>query len=180
MAVLFTILGLVVIAIGVGCGAMAFWQVWVELRHDPFWPWLVQAMTWLRRAARWVLRRRPEPQTIHIDPAVETDTARPIRAIKSGLPVPEHLPLQEQIRLLVRRVEQIELEAHIDREQWKDHTKNLHKTCAEQVATLKHADTQLEAVSRSIATDTARLQVGGLTLVLVGTIVTALPTILGL
>lgn len=100
MATLITLIGLVLVLVGVGCGIVAYNRTRREHGGGPLWPW---ASGVARRLRNWLVRLTPwlrrDAVVEVLSPAMEHEEALPIRAIKSGLRVPEDAPLGEQIRL---------------------------------------------------------------------------------
>jgi hypothetical protein len=109
-----------------------------------------------------------------------TEEARPIRSIQSGLPIPANLPLDEQIRLLLRRVDRIEYEAKQDRELHKTVVQQLRSHIGAEINKLHRANQDLRNTTKSIAISTVRLQMIGLILVGLGTLLMAIPAIYAL
>jgi hypothetical protein len=79
---------------------------------------------------------------------------------------------------MVKRVEQVEFEAAEDRKQHKADVRSVRSEVSSLVTKLQQTDRGLEALARSVAVSTVRLQIWGLILVGAGTTIMALPTIL--
>jgi hypothetical protein len=181
VATLLTWVGLFVTLVGVGCGVIAYRRTWTEHGSGPLWPVVHRGGTLLRH---WMMRllpfRRRRGVTVQAGAALSAEAAMSVRAIKSGLLVPDDAPLDQQIRLLVRRIEHVEYEAAEDRKQHKTDIKAVRADMSNLAMRLRQADRDLEALAKSVAASTVRLQVVGLILVGSGTSLMALPTILGL
>jgi hypothetical protein len=98
----------------------------------------------------------------------------------SGPEIDTDLPVEEQVRLLVRRVRNIENQAASDRARF---SKGLDETAARvdsHAAQLRAADEGIRDLARSIAVSTVKLQLGGLFLVGGGTVLMAVPTLVSL
>lgn len=181
--IVLTMIGLAVILIGIGYGVEAYQRAMREYRNEPLFSLLAQVSARVaahaRVVGRWLLRRPTPARTIPVGQAVSVSTVNPARPIKSGLPVPDDLPVEDQIRRLVRRVEQIEHEAAEDRKWYDTQVQHLRAEMREHVGRLSASDRELGSLARSVATDTAKLQAIGLILVFIGTLITLVPALPG-
>lgn len=99
-----------------------------------------------------------------------------------GLPIPEDAPVEEQLRLLVRRITTIEEEVVEDRRRLDNDLRRVRdetsKVKADLNAEVQRVDRSVDTRIASLATSSVRLQIVGLLMVGVGSILTAAPTVL--
>jgi hypothetical protein len=81
---------------------------------------------------------------------------------------------------LIRRVELVEAQATADRTRHNEEIGQLRSDLSVQGPQLRQADEALRLMAKDIAAGTARLQIIGLILVGLGTVIMALSTLLGL
>jgi hypothetical protein len=131
--------------------------------------------------ARQVLQRQPQVNhAVTGTVSVGLGATAATRGIRSGLPVPADVPVEEQIRIFVRRIEHVEAEAAKDRMQHCEEISRLQSGHSAQAACLGKADDDLKFMATDIAVGVVRLQIAGLMLVGAGTVIMALATLLSL
>jgi len=91
--------------------------------------------------------------------------------------VPSDVSLDEQIYLLMRRIETIESKADHDRVEQAEKSRALNEMIDSLERRTHVADEELQEIARAIAVGTIGLQLWGLFLVGVGTMLMALPSI---
>jgi len=94
-----------------------------------------------------------------------------------GPDVPSDVSLHKQIHLLMRRIENIESQADHDRVYYAEQNRTLNERVDSLDRRTRVADEELKEISRAIAVGTIGLQLWGLFLVGVGTMLMALPSI---
>jgi hypothetical protein len=181
VTVFLTSLGLMLVVSGVCCGFAAYRRTLAKYDGRPVWPWASQKGIQVIAGARRVFRRRPRvSRAVTGTVSVGLGATAATRGIRSGLPVPTDVPMEEQIRILVRRIEHVEAEAAKDRMQHCEEISRLQSGHSAQAAHLGKADDDLKFMATDIAVGVVRLQITGLMLVGVGTVIMALPTLLSL
>jgi hypothetical protein len=109
--------------------------------------------------------RRPGV-TVNMSGTASAGVACNLTAVVSSPEIDTDLPVEEQVRLLIYRVKNIENQASSDRSRF---TK---------AAQLRAADGDIRDLARSIAVSTVKLQLWGLILVGSGTVLMAAPTLI--
>ncbi|MCT2279512.1 hypothetical protein M3G91_18005 [Micromonospora chalcea] len=172
-----TLLGLTLTLLGSGFACVALWRDHRAYGDGPVFPWLAGAWQWLRqqsfRLLPWL--RRPatvSPQTTSVSGSVETTWA-----VFVGPEIPEDAPLEKQVALLVQRVNYIEKAARDDRARHNQDIGAMQDEMIKLGERLDQADRDVERLAKDAAVGTARLQLRGLLLVGVGTILMAIPTL---
>jgi hypothetical protein len=115
-----TLLGLAITLAGIFCGVVAFLATLKAHDPDPLLRWWPRGVEYVRRVAvkisGWFGATTPT-RYIYVTEGIQANDEFGVAAVlRSGLPVPPDLPLEEQIRLLVERIEDVEEAAKIDRE----------------------------------------------------------------
>lgn len=174
----FARVGLAVTVLGIACGLFAFGTTLQE--YDPpvvkWWPRFVNAFRRLSiRIGNLLVGPRPQvfrPTGIPSEERVGKPTIR-----LGDIEVPDDIPLAEQIRLLLRRVEHVENVARTDRQQAQKRDESLRADLAAAVDRLDAADARIEGDARRMSLGSARLQMWGLLLVGIGTIAMTVPAL---
>lgn len=180
LALLTTIFGLLTTGAGIGCAWAAFSRSHAEHGDGPLWPAVHRGGQVVRQVwRRHVLRRRGRVVNLAGSASVGAFAAS-AWAVVTGPEIDPDLPLEEQVRLLVRRVRNIESQASSDRARFAKNLGDLTAQVGGQAAELRAADEGIRELARSIAVSTVKLQLWGLLLVGVGTVLMALPTLVGL
>lgn len=175
-----TVLGLLMVVAGIGFGWTAYTRTHAEHAGVPLWPRLHRArQTTTHYARRWLLPRR-ELRLIDVPGGSAAAGTAHGHLLVSGPGVPEHLPIEQQVRLLLRRVEMIEDQAASDRTQHRADVAQVVTRIDAHAAQLRQADEEIRKLARSIAVRTVRLQLWGLLLIGGGTVVMTMPTIYSL
>lgn len=181
MTAFLTVIGLAFVTAGIDCGYVAYRRTLADYGGGRVWPWAYRMRVQGLAAARRFFRRRPLViRDVSGAASLVGGAAGVVRVIHSGLPIPADASVEEQIRLLIRRVEHVEAEAAEDRTQHSEVIGQLRHECSARESALRMADEALNAKATAIAIGTVRLQIAGLTLVGFGTVVMALPTLLSL
>lgn len=178
-----TVVGLAITVAGIVCAVVAYVQTLHE--HDPgrpFWPWWTRkrraVIGFVVRAWRW-LWNRPANQVVMAGAAFGGTAAMgTVTVVATGPEVPPELRVEEQVRLLVARVEAAERQAEADRNRANEAVQAVRSDVAAQGQRLDEADRRIDAKATSIAIGTARLQILGLVLVGFGTVLMAVPAFL--
>ncbi|SCL16370.1 hypothetical protein GA0070624_1000 [Micromonospora rhizosphaerae] len=175
-----TLLGLALTLAGTGCACVALWRDHTQYGDGPLWPLLARAWQWLRvqsfRLMPW-RRRNATLQAQSIGVSVSVGTAW---ATFVGPEIPEDAPLEKQVMLLVQRVNNIEKAARDDRGRHNQDVKAVHDEINKLGERLDQADRDVERLAKDAVVGTARLQLSGLLLVGMGTVLMAIPAVLSL
>lgn len=179
LALLTTIVGLLTVLAGIGCAWTAYSRTHAEHADGPLWPLLHNVGQAARRLwRRYALRRRAVP--ISASASVAMAMAGTATISVSGPEIDTDLPFEEQMRLLVRRVRNIENEARSDRARFAKGLGEVTGRVDSHAAQLRAADEGIRGLARSIAVSTVKLQLWGLLLVGGGTVLMAVPTLVSL
>jgi hypothetical protein len=178
-----TLLGLAITLAGIFCGVVAFLATLKAHDPDPLLRWWPRGVEYVRRVAvkisGWFGATTPT-RYIYVTEGIQANDEFGVAAVlRSGLPVPPDLPLEEQIRLLVERIEDVEEAAKIDREHRAEELHALRVDLTGRADRLQESDNRILHDARDMVLGTIRLQVLGLGLVGVGTALMALPVLLG-
>jgi len=165
---------------GLWCAGRAFVHAWRAYGRGPLLPWLRAASEGVvalgRRLAPWIKR----------DATVHTATASAsLKVSVSVRPVvrrafPAGLTDSERIDRLVQTVEGIYSELTEDRAMADQQHSTLHRRIDEVAAGLRDESRRLEHLSKEAVSQDVRLQLAGLLLIGLGTVLATVPTILGL
>jgi hypothetical protein len=101
-----------------------------------------------------------------------------LTAVVSSPEIDTDLPVEEQVRLLIYRVKNIENQASSDRSRFTKGLDQVKTRVDDQAAQLRAADGDIRDLARSIAVSTVKLQLWGLVLVGSGTVLMAAPTLI--
>lgn len=166
----------VMVVVGIGFGWTAYTRTHAEHAGVPLWPRLHSAwQTTKNYARRWLLPRR-DVRFVDLAGVSAAAGAAHGRLLASGPAVPEHLPIEQQVRLLLRRVERIEDQAASDRAQHQVDIAQVVTSIEAQASQLRLADEEIRDLARSVAVSTVKLQLWGLLLIGGGTVVMTMPT----
>jgi hypothetical protein len=114
LALLTTLVGLLAVLAGIGCGATAYSRTHAKHADVPLWPALHRAGQTLRRFwVRYVLRR--PGITVSVSGAASAAVVSSATVVASGPEIDTDLPVEEQIRFLIHRINNIENQASSDR-----------------------------------------------------------------
>ncbi|WP_433507294.1 hypothetical protein ACQP04_13000 [Pseudonocardia halophobica] len=183
MEVILTALGLAFSVFGTGCGVVAFLAGLREHDPNPVWPMWSRAVGGVRRGALAIaarVGRKRREQTVllgSVGAAVEVSGAGSL-TVGFGK-IPTDAPVEEQLRLVVARLEAMHVQAAEDRKAAERRGEELRRELAAESARLREADARVEDLARDLTLGSARLQLLGLLTVGVGAILTALPVLLG-
>jgi hypothetical protein len=176
-----TLIGLVFALAGILCGVVAFLATLKAHDPDPLLRWWPRAVEHVRRAAVKIsgwFGVTPPTRYIHVTDGIHANDEFGVGTVlRSGLPVPSDLPVEQQIRLLVQRIEDAEDAAKIDRER---HAEELHALRADltgRTDRLQESNNRILRDARDMVLGTIRLQILGLGLVGVGTALMTLPVL---
>jgi hypothetical protein len=173
--VIFTLIGLAVTLAGVGCGIWALVLTWTEHGSGALWPLAGRVGRWLRTAPQRLFGR---PAAVPVSGGDQGSFEEDGHVDKQWEPLPADAPMDAVIGRLVERLDQLESDSSRDRARYKAGLERARAESAELGTQLGQARHDLEALTRSVAVSTARLQIIGLILVGIGTTVMALPTLL--
>lgn len=181
VALLTTCVGLLLAIAGAICASVALFQTWRQHERRPLFPMLAAALRRARTAARHLTRwRKPRNQTIQASAVLSASSVMQAHLTVQGPAIPEDAPVDEAVRLLVRRVERIDENAREDRQQHKTSVKELRTELASAAAALRETDDDLRALTKNVAVSTVKLQLWGLILVGTGTVLMMIPTIIAM
>jgi uncharacterized membrane protein YedE/YeeE len=176
-AICFVTVGTLLNFAGLWCAGRALVHAWRAYGHGPLLPWLVsavqQAVSLGRRLAPWVRR----DAAVHS--ATATATAKPAVAVRpvARIGFPDELTDTERIGLLMRAVEGIYLALAEDRNMADKQHSAIHRRVDGLAAQLKDESTRLEKLSKEAVSQDVRLQLAGLVLIGLGTVLSMVPTI---
>jgi hypothetical protein len=181
LALLTTLVGLLAVLAGIGCGAMAYSRTYAEHAAVPLWPELHRARQAIRRL--WVrvrsVFRRPGV-TVSVNATASAALADSVTVVVSGPEIDIDLPVEKQVRLIIHRMNIIENQALIDRSRFAEGLDQLKARVDDQTAQLRAADGDIRELARSIAVSTVKLQIWGLILVGGGTVLMAVPRLVSM
>lgn len=179
LALLTTLLGLLAVLAGIGCGATAYSRTYAEHADVPLWPAMYRAGQAIRRVwVRYVLRR--PGVTVSVNGAASAAVTSSATVVASGPEIDTDLPVEEQVRFLIHRVKNIENQASSDRSRFARGLDQVKTRVDDQTAQLRAADGDIRELARSIAVSTVKLQLWGLILVGGGTVLMAVPTLVSM
>jgi hypothetical protein len=179
LAFLTMLIGLLAVLAGIGCAATAYSRTHAEHADVPLWPTLHRTDQAIRRLwVRYVLRH--PGVTINRTLTESTAVADSVTAVVSGLEIDTDLSVEEQVRLLIHRVRNIENQASSDRSHFAKGLDRVKARVDDQAAQLRAADGDIRELARSIAVSTVKLQLWGLILVGGGTVLMAVPTLVSM
>jgi len=164
---------------GIICAAMAYSRTYADHAKVPLWPALHRAKQAIRRLwVRYVLRR--PGITVSVRATASAAVADSVTVVVSSPEIDTDLPVEKQVRLLIHRINNIENQASIDRSRFAEGLDQLKARVDDQTAQLRAADGDIQELARSIAVSTVKLQLWGLILVGVGTVLMAVPTLVSM
>ncbi len=172
---LVTFIGLLLALAGVGCGVWAY--VDTVRKHDtlPVWPW---ADRQVRRVRAWQpFRRNIRAGSGTTGVALAGSAVAVVSGTGSLTVIKADESLDERVARLELRLEQAEKQVMEYRTQGERAEARLLETVTDQGQRLDAADEQLHKLTKSVAVSSARLQLIGLILVGLGTMLMAVPTI---
>jgi hypothetical protein len=179
LALLTTLIGLLAVLAGIGCGVTAYSRTHAEHADVPLWPALYRAGQAIRRVwVRYVLRR-PDVM-VSVSGAASAAVVSSATVVVSGPEIDTDLPVEEQVRFLIHRVKNIENQVSSDRSRFAKGLDQVKARVDDQTAQLRAADGDIRELARSIAVSTVKLQLWGLILVGGGTVLMAVPTLVSM
>jgi hypothetical protein len=114
LALLTTLVGLLAVLAGIGCGATAYSRTHAEHADVPLWPAMHRAGQAICRVwVRYVLRR--PGVTVSVSGAASAAVTSSATVVASGPEIDTDLPVEEQVRFLIHHVKNIENQASSDR-----------------------------------------------------------------
>jgi len=177
-ALVTTCVGLLLTIAGVSCAGVAFFQTWHERR--PLFPALAVALSRGRAAARrlawWRTPKHTTAQLSAVLPGLSGSMQGHLTVY--GPDIPPDAPVEEAVRLLLRRVERIEETARDDRQRSTTSVAELRTELASTAGALRETDNDLRELTKKVAVGTVNLQLWGLILVGTGTVLMTIPTII--
>ena len=117
--------GLLLAIAGVSCAGGAVFQTWREHEHRPLFPVLAATISRGRAAARRLKWWEPEREEVQGSLTLSAEFSLQAHGTVTGPNIPADAPVDEAVRLLVRRVERIEENAREARQQHKTSVKEL-------------------------------------------------------
>jgi hypothetical protein len=179
LALLTTLIGLLAVLAGIGCGVTAYSRTHAEHADVPLWPALYRAGQAIRRVwVRYVLRR--PGVTVSVSGAASAAVVSSATVVVSGPEIDTDLPVEEQVRFLIHHVKNIENQVSSDRSRFAKGLDQVKARVDDQTAQLRAADGDIRELARSIAVSTVKLQLWGLILVGGGTVLMAVPTLVSM
>lgn len=182
MTLAFTILGLLFILAGIGCGVRAYRNTLAEHDPNPLWPWASQQVARVRgvvvRITRWIRPRQSNVVYAKAGGAFGGLTAH-ATGYRAGLQISPDLSLEEQIRLLIGRIADAEEATRRESERHRKELQDIRAEIGAHTERLTRADEDIKQPALALSLGTARLQIAGLILVGVGTVFMAVPALLG-
>lgn len=172
--------GLLLTLVGIGCGAVALRRTWTEHGSGSLLPDSEIAVQRARALVGRVLPRLRKRQVVSADNALVLLGEIAVRGSLTLRVLPrEGATADELIAHLLKRVERVEVIADEDRAAASADTS---KVRAELTSVSKRADEEalrLEALTKSVAVGTVRLQLVGLILIGFGTALMSVPSLTG-
>jgi hypothetical protein len=170
-----TILGLIIVAVGIGLSGTALVRTHAEHGTGPLFKQVASLAGMVRRQYR---RLFPVPPVVvTLVPAEVTVEALPVRAVKSGPPFLEDASVDDQLRGLREWLTHVDGEmGHLRKEQ-KGVYKELRGEFGSRTRELRTEDQRIRELVRSAVASTIRIQVWGLILVGMGTATMAVPAL---
>ena len=183
-ALVTTCVGLLLTIAGVSCAGVAFFQTWREHERRPLFPALAVALIRGRAAARrlawWRTPKHTTAQLSAVLPGLSGSMQGHLTVY--GPDIPPDAPVEEAVRLLLRRVERIEETARDDRQRSTTSVAELRTELASRAGalreTVRETDNDLRELTKKVAVGTVKLQLWGLILVGTGTVLMTIPTII--
>jgi hypothetical protein len=167
-----TLVGTLLSLGGVLCAAVAFVKTWQEHGEEPLYPQIARRMRTLRGWVRRVLLRQ-QPQVVAVTGIGTLGMTGSARGVVSAPPIPDDAELAEKVALLVRHVRHLQAQAETDRQRHDDEVRAIRATLDTVSGRFHDATLAVESKVKSMVLDTIRLQLVGLFLVGVGTILLA-------
>jgi hypothetical protein len=165
---LLTVIGTILSLVGTGCAVVAYRSTWSEHGDGPLLP---QVAGWMARAQNRVhqLLGKPRTRVVALSGVAEIGMSGSARLVVSGPAIPDDADIEQQIALLIRRVENLERQATDDRDHATREVRAVRDVIDKTAAEAVQASAQVEAKAKAMVLDSIRIQLVGLGLVGVGT-----------
>jgi hypothetical protein len=179
-----SVIGLLLNLAGLACALLAFQGTWQQGAQESemghIWPWWydTRRATWL-----WVQQHlgRRRDRTVHLVSAADVAVAADIAAsvIVTGGPINEGDPLHGQIKAVDHRVELVERALADERTERDRQVNRLSQDTQQHFERLRVGDAEVRKLALGLTLGTVRLQMIGVVLLAVGTIVGSIPVVFG-
>lgn len=180
--VLLTVIGLISTLAGILLAVCAYARTWRDFKQVPMFHEVVDMMRQVRRLVQRIqFWKKPKAVTAHVSANLSCLRAHlKGRVIMPPPTVPEDASVEDAIMLLAVGIDHLAANAIGDRDENRESVRQLETKLMEVTEKLRDADTQHRETAVTLATSTVRLQVLGLGLVGIGSVLLSLPTLFSL
>lgn len=167
------IIGLLFNVAGTSLAGWALWQDYSQHADRPLLPWAASARAWFRLN---VLRRKPRTISVTTSGTASWNVAT---SASGSVSLAADAPIDRQIAYLREQVESLHDRIGEQRREFSDDISRVNQALSQARTEAHEAVTRVEKMAKGIATGTVKIQIIGLMLVGFGSVIAALPVVLG-